>query len=298
MTLLKQFSKGNTTLSYEKLGRIDNKDLVIEIQAILSSLGIIDPPNDGSLGPITLWGIDTFKQLNKIPSSQSFDKTTANALLNAKAIEILPIRPSNDLAGKIVKYMLKKEYWIARVVNCVNIAYVEGMNANGTPNKDKPNNFNDLRMVIGINSKRVPFIRGIWEATTEPGKYYTENPMSDKGAARIKFGQYRAWAVGEHGVGIHKHEALRQVENLPVHRDLNKDFKRTNDEIEIGMFGINQHWGYDNPVGNVGRASAGCLVGRERDEHKTFMKIIKTDPKYKVNNRYRYHTTIIAGNEL
>lgn len=298
MTLLKQFSEGNNKISYEKLGLQENKDLVIEIQTVLSGLGIIDPPIDGNLGPITLWGMDTFKQLNKIPSSVFLDKATATALLNAKVVSLLPLKPANDFAGKIVNYMLKKEFWIARVVNCVNIVYVEGMNTNGKLNKDKPNIFNDIRMIIGINSKRVPFIRGIWEATTEPGKFYTENPMNESGAARIKFGQYRAWAIGEHGEGIHKHEALRQVEDLPVHRDLNKDYKRTGDAIEIGMFGINQHWGYDNPIDNIGRASAGCLVGRERDEHKTFMKILKTDPKYKVNNRYRYHTAIIAGDDL
>jgi hypothetical protein len=293
--LLAQFISSKSTLGYEALGLVSNQALVKEIQLLLSNLGIIDPPVDGELGPITLWGLDKFKALAKLPVANTFDATTAQQLLNAKVDTFLPLKPGKDLAGKIIKHMLSKGHWIARVPNCVNIVYVEGMNTDATLNSDKPNVFNDLRIVLMINSKGVPYIKELWEATTEPGKYYTENPMNVGGAARIKFGQYRAWAVGEHEP---KHEALRQVEPIEVHRDLNKDYKRTGDKVEQGLFAINQHWGYDNPRDTVGKASAGCLVGRTKEGHKAFMKIVKSDPKYKVNNRYRFHTTIIAGNIL
>ncbi|MDZ8140831.1 MAG: hypothetical protein RM049_37020 [Nostoc sp. DedQUE04] len=37
------------------------------------------------------------------------------------------------------------------------------------------------------------------EASTEPGKYYTENPMNSNGAFRIAFGNYQdAWKIGKH----------------------------------------------------------------------------------------------------
>ncbi len=293
--LLEKFVTANKKITYESLGLVSNQDLVKEIQLILGNLAMVDPPADGALGPITLWGLDKFKELSKLPASSFLDKITAEKLLTAKVDKLLPLKPANDLAGRIIKYMIGKGYWICRLQQCVNIVYVEGLNENGVLNKDKANEFNDLRIVIMINSKGVPVIKALWQATTEPGKYYTENPMNEGGAARIKFGQYRAWAVGNHEPN---HEALRQVEPIQVHRDLNKDYIRTGDKIDEGLFAINQHWGYDHPVDNVGRASAGCLVGRTKEGHKAFMKIIKADPKYKVNNRYRYHTTVIAGNFL
>jgi hypothetical protein len=293
--LLEQFSNNHKSISYRDLGGNQYRDLVTEIQTCLSKLGIIDPPADGDFGPITSWGIDIFKALSKLPASEIFDSACVKKLLLAKAEILLPLKPAKDLAGKIISYMLKKGYWISRVPNCVNIVYVEGINENAVLNNDKSNVFNDLRIVIMINSKGVPYVKSSWEATTEPGKYYTDNPMSDKGAARIKFGQYRAWAVGEHEP---KHEALRQVTDIEVHRDLNKDYKRTGDLVEKGIFAINQHWGYDFPKEAVGKASAGCLVGRTREGHKAFMKVIKSDPRYKVNNRYRYFTAVLAGDDL
>ena len=61
------------------------------------------------------------------------------------------------------------------------------------------------------------------------------------------------------------HEALVQVAEVTVHRDLNKDFKRTNDKTDTGLFGINQHWGYDAPKDDLGNTSAGCLVGPDKE---------------------------------
>ena len=71
--------------------------------------------------------------------------------------------------------------------------------SNGTENDDRPNHFNDLRIIIAFNEAFRPVIEGIYLATTEPGFYYTDNPMNAKGAARIAFGQYTAWQVGAIG---------------------------------------------------------------------------------------------------
>ncbi len=84
--------------------------------------------------------------------------------------------------------MQKRGYQIATGNKEYNIVYVEGMNANGKLNTDPPNHFNDRRMVIEVINGS-PRIIANWEATTEPGYYYTYNPMNDKGAARIAFGQ-------------------------------------------------------------------------------------------------------------
>ncbi|PSB33774.1 hypothetical protein [Chlorogloea sp. CCALA 695] len=142
----------------------------------------------------------------------------------------------------------------------------------------------------------VPQIIGNWEATTEPGNYYTRNPMNSGGAARIKFGQYTSWRVGLHGKD--RHEALVQVAPVSVHRDFNKDFKRTGDRITTGLYGINQHWGYDLPLNNISTASAGCLVGRSHGGHREFMNLIKTDSRYRQDPSFIFTTTIIPGDEL
>jgi hypothetical protein len=52
-----------------------------------------------------------------------------------------------------------------------------------------------------------------------------------------------------------------QCADIKVFRDLNEDFERDGDETFVGIFGINQHWGFDLPLNSIGNASAGCLWG-------------------------------------
>jgi hypothetical protein len=194
--------------------------------------------------------------------------------------------------------MQAQKYQIFQGIKRYNIVYVEGMNADGTLNSDAPDYFNDRRMVIQILDG-VPAIVGNWEGTTEPGSYYTDRPMSTKGAARIKFGQYKAWRVGIHyGGGSDPHEALVQDVSITVHRDFNKDYQRVGDKTETGSFDINQHWGFDLPYNDVYYASAGCLVGRTRDGHREFMSLVKNDRRYQLNYNYLFYTTVISGQEL
>lgn len=200
------------------------------------------------------------------------------------------------LADKIVTYMEKHNYKISQDTAQFNIVYVEGMYSNGIVNNDAPNQFNDIRTIIAFENDE-PLILGIWEGTTEPGRRYTIKPMNPKGAARIAFGQYEAWQVGIHG-NSEPHEALIQVAPITVWRDWNKDFIRPGDKKETGLFGINQHWGYDLPRTDIGLASAGCLVGRTRAGHRDFMRLIKRDKRYQNNTKFIFTTTIIPGNEL
>ncbi len=200
----------------------------------------------------------------------------------------------NDLAGKIISYMKGKGYKVFEGKDLYNIVYIEGMNLDGTLNSDRPNEFNDLRLVIEITN-RTPKIIGKWDATTEPGDTYTERPMNPKGAARIEFGQYFAWQVGTHK----NHEALVQTGGVvTVCRDLDKNYIRTGDKRDTGKFGINQHWGYDHSSTDIGGASAGCPCGRTRQGHREFMALIKQDNRYRQDARYVYCSTFIAGDDL
>ncbi|MBD2139727.1 peptidoglycan-binding protein [Anabaena sp. FACHB-1237] len=277
----------------------DDVELARQIQTRLIDLELLEPPADGKFGPLSTAALKKLQELLKTGENEFLGAVTAKELIETKQ-EDLPkpeLKLGNDIASKIIKYMLAKQYQVFTNPKEYNIVYVEGINGDWTLNDDKPNEFNDQRIVIEIIDG-VPKIVNNWQATTEPGSYYTYNPMNPKGAARIQFGQYKAWSVGIHG-NADPHEALRQVGNITVCRDFNKDFKRTGDALDTGDdFYVNQHWGYDAPVNDIKNASAGCLVGRRKEGHREFMSIIKQDRRYVANKNYVFYTTIIPGDDL
>lgn len=205
-------------------------------------------------------------------------------------------RQPQDLASRIVRAMERRKLFVDRKSGEINIIYLEGANEDGLPNGDKPNEFNDRRIVFTFKGGK-PVIIGNWEATCEPGKRYTENTLPGvDGAARIAFGQYRAWQVGIHR---NHHEALVQTGGaVTVCRDVNKDYERDGDRQTTGYYGINQHHGYDMPVNDIGGSSAGCLVGRTVKGHQEFMALVKSDPRYRVNKTFVFSATILPAKEV
>jgi hypothetical protein len=289
-----------------------DEELARQIQIRLIALGLLDPPSDGKFGPISTTALKRFQDLMKCGEPEFLGQATAKKLIETKT-EDVP-KPAidlslNDFAARIIKYMQAKNYYFATGNREFNIIYVEGMDGDGNLNDDAPNEFNDRRIVLEFVNG-VPKIVGNWEATTEPGYYYTFNPMNSKGAARIKFGQYKAWRMGMHG-RAERHRALVQVEPISVHRDFNQNFNRVGDFVDTGIFAINQHWGFDFPRNDVNVASAGCLVGRTTQGHKEFLDVIEQDRRYLATpfgspivpgdpheRTYVFASTIIAGDEL
>ena len=49
---------------------------------------------------------------------------------------------------------------------------------------------------------------------------------------------------------------------------------------------------------DIGRASAGCLVGRTKAGHRAFMSLCKADSRYQANNSYRFATTVLPGSAV
>ncbi|MEO8467736.1 MAG: peptidoglycan-binding protein, partial [Gammaproteobacteria bacterium] len=264
-----------------------DKTLATEVQTLLAAIGVLDPPADGAFGPVSHWALAQVVKRLRIAGTPVLDRWLAQALIDAAASGTLfPLKTPASLEGRLVEAMLAAKQWISRHPDCVNVVYVEGMDADGTANDDAPNVFNDLRLVLRVNRTGNPEIVQRWDATTEPGKYYTSvRKLDPRGATRIAFGQYKAWSVGMHRAGTPTaHEALVQTAPISVFRDLNEDFERRGDAEVDGLFGINQHWGYDLPKSDIGRASAGCLVGRTKSGHRAFMKLCKADPRYVANN--------------
>jgi hypothetical protein len=209
-----------------------------------------------------------------------------------------PEKPMASLAQKIVGAAERRGAVLDRQPGEINIVYVEGMDADGSPNRNRVNAFDDLRCVIAfVNGE--PRILGSWEATTAPGERYTKNPINDDGAAIIALGYQRAWQVGMHPMSNPDHLALVQTGgSVRVNRDKNKDYAREGDIIQAGWFGINQHWGYDQPKDNIGPASAGCLVGRSKDGHREFMKLVQADPRYIADSKHIFGTTVVTAKDV
>lgn len=111
-----------------------------------------------------------------------------------------------------------------------------------------------------------------WPATTDPGKKGVLEYHNAAGVARLVEGQYR----GSHGIGLHqgKYEALRQLKNVKVYRDANKDLNYDENKIAEGVFGINIHKaGADSTY--VENWSEGCQVFKKSADFEAFMKICR-----------------------
>ena len=276
----------------------DDVGFAREVQSALIAAGYLDPPVDGKFGNVSQWALAEYGRRAGVSSRDMLTDDFRDLLFNAPQTLPAP-RAGEPWVMKVIARMQALDHWICRHPECWNIVYVEGMGTNGAPNDDRPNHFNDVRLVFQVGADGVVTSRA-WEATSEPGRKHTMTPQNPKGAARIAFGQYKAWGVGMHPMSKRsgQHEALVQRDEIPVYRDLNKDFSRDEDKLHVGVFGVNQHWGYDLPVDDIGGASAGCLVGRTREGHKEFMKIIKTDARYRALKGYMFMTTVLDGGKV
>lgn len=260
-----------------------------ETQEQLTRLRYLDPPADGKWGAQSSAALKLFQHDAELPETGT---PNAEVLTLLKQTPERQIKLGSDFASRVIQYMLGQGYWVPVGERAYTIAYVEGVNADGSINNDAPNEWNDRRLVIEI-AEDVPKIIGNWTATSEPGDYWENHPMNDSGCARICFGQWAAWSMGYHNG---RYKALVQSGSIKVTRDKNRDFARTNDAVEEGEFGINQHHGYDCPY--VDNNSAGCLVGCSVAGHQDFVEVLEGDRRYQTNSGYQFYTAVIDGSKL
>ncbi|MCB0583564.1 MAG: peptidoglycan-binding protein [Phaeodactylibacter sp.] len=318
---LQELSESRQGLPASQLTQPPFVALVAELQARLCALGFLDPvidgskeapflpvrPADGRFGPETFHAIKAFHRYCRLHHKEGqLAPAFFQALFGYGPDALFPVqfnpRPEDDgqtlLAKRVLRYMARKNYWITRAPDQLNIVYVEGAGPDGKPNADPTNKWNDRRMVIRILPGGQPEMLVNDQATTEPGRFYINNPMHASGAARIAFGQYKAWKMGLHRG---TQPALVQRGKVRLHRDINKDGKRdAADPIDIGYgFGINQHSTRPGLVpGSVEKFSAGCLVGRRYDYHLSFLHIVRQDYRYQMNKDYMFISTVIDGDDL
>jgi hypothetical protein len=129
-------------------------------------------------------------------------------------------------------------------------------------------------------------------ATTEPGVYYTKNPMNSSGAARLKTGiQFKAWKRGLHGSS--QYPALVQAKELTYYRDGNKDGEAKGDrEYTSDGNGINRH--KSDGGSTIRRYGAGCQVKRIDKDHYFMMSLADS---YRPADGY-YSYGVIEGEDF
>lgn len=114
-----------------------------------------------------------------------------------------------------------------------------------------------------------------FKATTEPSPLYLKNPLNKKGTAILKPMQHRK----AYSLGLHQgqYEALRQVGELKVYRDDDRDsdYDYINESASFND-GINIHRA--SPTGEsiyIEKWSAGCQVIANIKDWNKFLSVVK-----------------------
>lgn len=176
----------------------------------------------------------------------------------------------------VKKLFLNKGYKFREEKMALNLFGIRSRNS-------KSDKFDDLGGIAWVDEGG-PKLFNFW-MTTDPGKYYLQNPMDKKGCIIMVPGQY----IETYGKGLHngKYECFKQAKRMFYVRDYNKDTEldfdlyRNPESLKIrgfwGMNGTNFHRASENTILNwIGRYSAGCQVVQRPE---TFKKLIELRDK-------------------
>lgn len=132
---------------------------------------------------------------------------------------------------------------------------------------EKPNEFDDVFYLVANDELHT------YTGTTNPGRHWLKNPISEKGAAVLKPGQWaNCWELGRHK-GLYK--AWVQVRPVTVYRDNDRDEFSENLGIEeTGLFGINIHRANESKKSTfIDKWSAGCQVLNDPQQYAEFIRL-------------------------
>lgn len=132
-----------------------------------------------------------------------------------------------------------------------------------------------------------------WAATTEPGKKGMLQGKAVGGVAFVVPGQYRR----SHAIGLHqgKYKALRQIGNIKLYRDGDRDLVFDKNKItECSNCGINIHKAGTNST-FVENWSEGCQVFKRSMDFDEFMKICTKAEKI-FGNHFTY--TLLESKDI
>jgi len=206
----------------------------------------------------------------------------------------------NRYAQKLVAHMEQKGYQLFRQPGEINILYLEGAGLDGTPNSDEQDRFNDLGLLLRFNDAGMLEIIHRAVCTTEPGTLatFSAQAMQLGGVARVQLIQYLdCWQLGFHKSNP-AHPALVQCAPMLVHRDRNRDFKRTGDAL-MPAWGINHHGTRPGYLAQaVGMFSLGCSVRLHWKDHLEFIELLRTDSRFLGNPGFRFSASYLDAAKL
>jgi hypothetical protein len=128
----------------------------------------------------------------------------------------------------------------------------------------------------------------VFNATTDPGTFWLNNPSYEQGTAILATGQY----VDAYALGMHRglYEALVQVRPVTVIRDYNRDavLDFDNGVRQTGIFGINIHRAERAGTTQIiNRYSAGCQVFQNSEDYALFILLCRENG-LRYGNSYSY----------
>jgi hypothetical protein len=181
----------------------------------------------------------------------------------------------------VIRLMKKMNYtWTERPYE-LNIV---GIRSDSTT----PNKFDDSIHVF-CKTADGEWDHRIHNATTDPGTFWLNNPMSPQGTAILREGQYK----NTYSLGMHRGKYLALVQTgskVTVVRDYDRDTQLDydNHKTETGFFGINIHRALVSGVTkSVDKHSAGCQVFENATEFAAFIARC-TEHRKRYGNRFSY----------
>jgi hypothetical protein len=164
----------------------------------------------------------------------------------------------------------------------------------------KSNKFDDIGGALCYTGINKPFLLTA-PITTDPGKYWLQNPMNKNGTAILVPGQYSgSHALGYHGRnGLSPYEALEQIGEMLYVRDNNKDeildfdLYRNPEKLKIHGFRENiksniHRASINKIVQLVERYSAACQVYQDSAEFAELIALVKLSLKAGFKNSFTY----------
>lgn len=145
---------------------------------------------------------------------------------------------------------------------------------NSNTNNEVTNKFDD-KITVTYKKDGVWFFNS-YEATTDPGRYWTKNIMRKEGVACLKEGQWRSAYVIDKHRGQYDALCQRGKNPVTVYRDKNKDecYDLDDNNTQTGYFGINIHRATaraGKKSTQVDKWSAGCQVIASNDDWNEFI---------------------------
>jgi hypothetical protein len=144
---------------------------------------------------------------------------------------------------------------------------------------ENPDKYDDVILLVSRSGSQARVEQYV--ASCDPGAYFSQNPLTDQGVARLMDGQFKYRLGTIRLVGKVPYQGLVSVAEQRIWRDTNRNDRfDAQDGVASGIFGLHIHAGGSNSA--VGRASAGAQVirgGKDGEPYRSFIRSLTAAPK-------------------